>query len=77
MGHFGIAVDEENDEIMYVANFDGGSGNTVSVIDSNTFDEIDGNPLGVNPIPVGNGPLNIAVDEEVGSNKIFVTHYTL
>ena len=77
IGPFGIAVDEENDR-MYVANFDGGSGNTVSVIDTNTFDEIDGNPLllGVNPIPVGNGPLNIAVDEEVGSNKIFVTHYT-
>ena len=64
---------------MYVANFGGGGGNTVSVINTNTFALIDtdGNRVnGITPITVASGPINIAVDEEVGSNKIFVTHYT-
>jgi YVTN family beta-propeller protein len=64
---------------MYVANFGGGAGTTVSVIDTNTFALIDtdGNAgNGITPITVNSGPINIAVDEEVGSNKIYVTHYT-
>ena len=75
---FGLAYDKEKDR-MYVANFNGGAGNTVSVIDTNTFALIDtdGNAgNGITPITVGSGPINIAVDEEVGSNKIYVTHYT-
>ncbi|MGB9169004.1 MAG: YncE family protein [Nitrososphaeraceae archaeon] len=75
---FGLAYDAQKDR-MYVANFGGGGGNTVSVINTTSFALIDtdgngGN--GITPITVASGPLNIAVDEEVGSNKIFVTHYT-
>ena len=76
-GPFGLAYDAQKDR-MYVANFGGQAGNTVSVINTNTFALIDGNPIlaGINPIPVATAPLNIAVDEEVGSDRIFVTSYT-
>jgi YVTN family beta-propeller protein len=70
----GIAYDGEKDR-MYVTNFIDG---TVSVIDTNTFGLIDtdGNAgNGITPIIVGlTAPQDIAVDEGVGSNKIYVTH---
>ena len=69
----GIAYDREKDR-MYVTDFSDG---TVSVIDTNTFGLIDtdGNAgNGITPITVGITAQDIAVDEGVGSNKIYVTH---
>jgi YVTN family beta-propeller protein len=69
----GIAYDGGKDRMYVANNIDG----TVSVIDTNTFSLIDtdGNAgNGITPITVGSSAQDIAVDEGVGSNKIYVTH---